>query len=100
MGGIIDLVETRNHINIIMEYCPGRDIYSNMKMKFNRKLEEKEAKIIFYQLMAGLDLIHQTGIAHRDIKLENILVDIRNANTNEVYSKIIDFGFSTCQLKG
>jgi len=27
VGGIIDLVETRNHINIIMEYCEGRDIY-------------------------------------------------------------------------
>lgn len=27
VGAICDLVETRNHINIIMEYCPGRDLY-------------------------------------------------------------------------
>jgi len=54
VGGIIDLVETRNHINIIMEFCEGRDIYSNMKLKYNRKLEERESKIVFYQLVLGL----------------------------------------------
>jgi len=94
VGGMIDLVETRNHINIIMEYCEGRDIYSNMKMKFNRRLDEKECKVIFYQLMVGLDRIHEIGVAHRDIKLENILVDIKGSH--HIVSKIIDFGFSTC----
>ena len=27
VGAILDLVETRNHINIIMEYCDGKDLY-------------------------------------------------------------------------
>lgn len=27
VGGLLDLVETRNHINIIMEFCEGKDIY-------------------------------------------------------------------------
>jgi len=48
IGRLIDLVETRNHINLIMEFCEGRDIYRCIKSKEKQKLEEEESKQIFY----------------------------------------------------
>lgn len=55
-------------------------------MKKRRKLGEKTAKILFRQIIQGIKYIHSRGIVHRDIKLENILLDLNNI------IKICDFG--------
>lgn len=41
--------------------------------------------------MEGIAFCHSKSVTHRDVKLENILLDEQGANL-----KIIDFGFSTC----
>jgi len=58
-------------------------------MKENKKLNEEEAKRIFIQLINGIQYCHSKSIYHRDIKLENIILD------SEQNMKIIDFGFAT-----
>ena len=52
------------------------------------KFDEKTSRFFFHNLVAGLEHMHNKGIAHRDIKPENILFD---GNFN---LKIADFGFS------
>jgi len=52
-------------------------------------LAEEEAKRLIKQLANVLAYLHSQGITHRDIKLENIIL---NTNKN---IKVIDFGFST-----
>ena len=59
------------------------------------KLKESEACKFFHQIIAGLDYLHQCGIAHRDFKPENILL----TNDNQIL-KIIDFGLSNTYKKG
>ena len=49
------------------------------------------------QIVRGLNHIHQEGIAHRDIKPDNILISTED---NSLKVKIIDFGFSTAFSKG
>lgn len=87
---IFEAFETENHVYLVMEYVAGGSLHSYLKDQPNRRLDEEEAKRIFKQIMTALQYCHRKSIAHRDIKLENILLD-ENKNV-----KLIDFGFSTC----
>ena len=66
---IHDVVETNNHLNIIMEYLPGISLGSYLKNQPHKKVSEKNCKIIFKQLAKALAYMHSHCIAHRDIKL-------------------------------
>ena len=81
---ILDYFEDKDYIFIIMEYINGGNLYSLIKKR--RKLQEKMAKFIFKQMISALKYIHSHNIAHRDIKLDNILLDLYNG------IKICDFG--------
>ena len=82
---ILDSFETDKHIFIVMEYVCG-DLLGFIRKR--GKLSESISKLIFKQIIEGLKYIHKKKIVHRDIKLDNILIDL----TNTV--KICDFGVS------
>jgi tRNA A-37 threonylcarbamoyl transferase component Bud32 len=86
-----EVIHTSNHILIIMELIEGismREYYNkNIKKKNNFNHLEKEIKYFFQQIFDCMNYLHKNHIAHRDIKLENILIE-KNNNI-----KIIDFGF-------
>lgn len=52
------------------------------------KMGESRAKAIFAQILSAVEYCHSTGIAHRDLKAENLLLDA------QMNVKIADFGFS------
>ena len=83
---ILELFETEEYILIIMEYINGGNLFSFVKKR--RKISEKTSKFLFKQIIEGIQYIHSKNIVHRDIKLENILIDIKNN------IKICDFGIS------
>lgn len=76
-------------INVVMEYVGSQSLHQYLKSKPDRRLEESEAKRMFKQVISAVNYMHQKSIVHRDIKLENILLDDSNTNI-----KLIDFGFS------
>ena len=41
----------------------------------NQKLSESQARVVMMQLLLTLDFIHKKGVVHRDIKLDNILIN-------------------------
>ena len=67
-----------------MEYINGGNLFSFLKKR--RKVSEKTAKFLYKQIILGIKYIHSHNIVHRDIKLENILIDLNNN------IKICDFG--------
>jgi serine/threonine protein kinase len=69
-----------------MEYISCGDLLSFVRKR--TKLSEKVAKFIFRQIIEALQYIHSNNIIHRDIKLDNILIDLNNT------IKLCDFGVS------
>ena len=81
---LLDFFETQNYLLIIMENISGGDLLTFVKKR--TKLTEKICKFIFKQLLLSLKYIHSKNIIHRDIKLDNILIDLNNN------IKLCDFG--------
>lgn len=69
-----------------MEYICAGDLLTYIKKR--NKLTEQIAKYIFKQILLSLHYIHSHNIIHRDIKLDNILIDLDNN------IRICDFGVS------
>lgn len=61
-----------------MEYIGSDSLYTYMKNKSDRRLPEAEAKKIYSQLLSGVSYMHLKNVAHRDLKLENILLGSGN----------------------
>lgn len=83
---LIDMVETERYIGIILEYASGGELFDYILN--HRYLKDQSARRLFSQLISGVGYLHKKGIVHRDLKLENLLLD-RNRNII-----ITDFGFA------
>ncbi|KAJ4375468.1 hypothetical protein N0V86_006999 [Didymella sp. IMI 355093] len=81
-----EMVETERHIGIILEYASGGELFDYILN--HRYLKDGPARKLFAQLISGVGYLHKRGIVHRDLKLENLLLD-RNKNII-----ITDFGFA------
>uniref|UniRef100_A0A0B7JHE2 Autophagy-related protein 1 n=1 Tax=Bionectria ochroleuca TaxID=29856 RepID=A0A0B7JHE2_BIOOC len=79
--------ESENTIFITMEYIEKGDLQSYLVRPF----PEEEVKQIAFQLLEGLEYMHENGFAHRDLKPANILVSEPSPNW---WVKISDFGIS------
>ena len=82
-----DIIKTRKLVFIFMDLAASGTMFENL-VKANRPFTERQSKIWSAQLVSAISYIHQKGIAHRDIKLENFLLD---ADFNALLS---DFGFA------
>ena len=87
---LYEAIETEEQVILVLEYVPGGSTHGFLKSKPNRRMSEDDARKIYKQLINSLNYLHGKCIAHRDIKLENVMLDERKA------VKLIDFGFSTC----
>jgi calcium-dependent protein kinase len=90
---LFEIFEDDRHISLIMEYCTGGELFQKImeRAEQDKAFSEKEAAVIFKQLMSAVSYCHSQGICHRDLKPENIIF----ANKNEDSPiKIIDFGLS------
>jgi len=78
---------------ILMEYVNGMDLFAFMEKSDFTPLKEKVARKHFLELLSSVLYLHRNGIAHRDIKMENIII------TEQEKVKLIDFGLCTFMSK-
>uniref|UniRef100_A0A8L0DMX7 Maternal embryonic leucine zipper kinase n=1 Tax=Oncorhynchus mykiss TaxID=8022 RepID=A0A8L0DMX7_ONCMY len=78
------VIETNTKIYMILEYCPGGELFDYIVAK--DRLSEEETRVFFRQIVSALAYVHSQGYAHRDLKPENLLID------EDHNLKLIDFG--------
>lgn len=83
---MFEVIATESSIWIVTELCCGGELFDYLVEK--GRLSEDETKIIFGQLCLAVAYLHDKGIVHRDLKLENVLLDER------CRVKLGDFGFT------
>ena len=85
---LVEKIETKTHIYLVMEYIEGLNLQDLLKNKDKKRLNDAEAKEIFSQIIDGVSYLHENNVAHRDLKLQNVLLDASGT------VKITDFGFA------
>eukprot|EP01135_Chromosphaera_perkinsii_P007374 Nk52_evm22s805 gene=Nk52_evmTU22s805 len=81
---LYQVIQTEGEIYIIMQYAEGGEMIDHIASK--KTLGEDEARIFFRQIVSAMDHCHKSGVIHRDLKLENILLD------DSKHILITDFG--------
>ncbi|WCJ28364.1 Serine/threonine-protein kinase ATG1c [Euphorbia peplus] len=84
-----DIIEVPGRINIVLEYCRGGDL--SMYIQRHGRVPEATAKHFMQQLAAGLQVLRDNNLIHRDLKPQNLLLSTNDGNA---VLKIADFGFA------
>mmetsp|Transcript_17261 Transcript_17261/g.35849 ORF Transcript_17261/g.35849 Transcript_17261/m.35849 type:complete len:334 (-) Transcript_17261:323-1324(-) len=85
-----EVLRFENFMCIVLEYLPGGDLFERLE---RREMSELEVLNIAAQIAAALVYLHDIGIAHRDIKLENIVFATLPSAERQVV-KLVDLGCS------
>lgn len=72
---------------IAMEFCEGGDLFDHLEQQPDNCLPEREALLFVHQVAQAVAFLHWHNVAHRDLSLENILLQNGSA-------KLCDFGLS------
>ncbi|XP_029942737.1 hormonally up-regulated neu tumor-associated kinase-like [Salarias fasciatus] len=83
---LLETLETENSYYMAMELCAGGDLMDRICER--KRLEEREVRRYTRQILSAVEHLHKHGIVHRDLKIENFLLDEHNN------IKIVDFGLS------
>ena len=106
---LIEVKDTEEKLYIVNEYCNGGnlEIFLEKYYKKNKKgLPEEVVQHIMRQLLSAMEYLSNKEIIHRDLKLENILInyvdenDIKNNNIMKATIKLTDFVFAKHLKKG
>ena len=98
--------KTKKHFYIVMEYCNGGELskaLEDYQARFGKPFTQEIVQHFMRQIISAFKYIHGLKIIHRDIKLDNVLInyesekDKEDLNLLKATAKIIDFGFA-CQI--
>ncbi|CDO95841.1 unnamed protein product [Kluyveromyces dobzhanskii CBS 2104] len=83
---LYEVIVTESRVWMVLEYCSGRELYEHLLKQ--QRLSLEESKKLFAQIVSAVYYAHELKCVHRDLKLENILLD------GNGHAKLTDFGFT------
>jgi len=86
---VYEVVETPAQAHMVSEFVDGESLRAFTQRQPNKCLQEHVARRYYQQVVDGVSYCHEKLIVHRDLKLENLLLDRKLESV-----KIIDFGFA------
>ena len=98
-----EVKKTKKHYYIVMEYCNGGELSKALEKyieKYGKPFSEEIVQHLMRQIIDAFKFMHERKIIHRDVKLDNILLnyeteeDKENLNLMKAQVKLIDFGFA------
>lgn len=112
----VEHVDGLSHLHLVMEEVNGGNLRQELNRKQCRRLAEETAADYFRQICCGIAFLHSNLVVHRDVKLENLLLQYQpieqdhveggpqaegageqqnpNSRRRKVVIKIVDFGFA------
>jgi serine/threonine protein kinase len=89
---LYEIIATESHVWLVTELCSGGELFDYLVEK--GRMLEGEARRLFGELTVAVGHMHREGVVHRDLKLENVLLD------GELRIKLGDLGFAREWHKG
>ncbi|CCE63999.1 hypothetical protein TPHA_0G01630 [Tetrapisispora phaffii CBS 4417] len=83
---LYEIIITETKVWMSLEYCPGKELYDYLLVM--RRIPLDECSRLFAQIVGAVYYAHSLNCVHRDLKLENILLDMQGN------AKLADFGFT------
>jgi serine/threonine protein kinase len=83
---LYEILATETHIWLVTELCLGGELFDYLVER--GRVLEGEARRLFGELTVAVGFMHRRGVVHRDLKLENVLLD------GELRVKLCDLGFA------
>jgi serine/threonine protein kinase len=87
---MLDVFENADYFFIVLENLKGGELHDYIEVR-QFKLPENQVKEIMRQIASAISYLHSYGIAHRDMKLGNVMM---TSTFNDAKAKIVDFGFA------
>ena len=86
LAGMEFVFQNDTRLYFVIEFLKGGELYKHFLKK--RRFQEEEAKFYSAQIAMAIGHLHKQKILHRDLKLENIMIN------GDGYVKVIDFGLA------
>lgn len=95
---MLEILEDQSHIYFIMELIEHGNLLEVMERISSNgwRFNDKDAANMIKQILLALNYMHKQGVIHRDLKLENVMVDVEISEDGnaELVCKLTDFGFA------
>ena len=87
----MDAFQTDNYLHLVLEFCPAGELFFHLSEL--KRMDEDDARIIIAEVILAIEHLHQQDICYRDLKPENLLVDLHG------HIKLTDFGLCRRNFK-